>query len=1367
MGSFVRLGDTEISVVVGEPGLMPGQTFGHIDTLRDRIIAGPVPRPGYAFGYHSVGIRVPGVRIIKTVSGRGHPLEPQKSGRAVVTCWPGEPPSDGEPGWESVAARLGGSSDPAKTGAFPRPLPLDAQMLTIIASVLADGDRVLWPIWSGWVNGHGRVQLPDGREAYEIRAMEFAEWLRDSGSPRYVPNEAQRVFPDNQPASERVVSLLNRTGYLESRVEPIYRPNAFSSPNRWDTFLPRRTRQGWDHATRGLAPLDLDLNPISVHRYVRDVALAAEGSLITHHGVGPINGTDKAYAGPPGTSGNNPTYPDRRWVPAGFGFPAATCQIDFGGVLSFLKWGLDDYGFYTTGGFATPIVITGDQPDGTAWLAGHKGLKPSQDFNRGVTAAEWGRQGGPVDYFYMNTGGALESRLWHRKIGLRPIRRAGLPFRTDAEVAEVAGKFLGTWAYPRPTWRFRQTMGWNSLGDSHRVAAALQCGHNFMLDYLRDVRNPLSNVVETMTVQQVENTISVAEGLWSKEYVICTDRAKFGALITPRWPQSKTYPRKGVNFPFDAPPPKDNPNLRLSLVPEPVVPVPDPPEAGPSGPGGLLPSVAVRHGPRVRWVSHDGGPLVYWAWPPDAGEMPIIRWIVGFRVSVPAGQEKTGESYGISAAALRTRLVSVDADGNLTGGWQEVSNPWQCHIQLAGTYDRIGEFGGEAVVIAVTRSGHHFYQADGGGNAVLAPGLSPGVPQTVKAVRSPGNLANIHFGWSVPEETGSSLPASYSLYEDDSDALQTLTRGSVTSGFFDPANPLVEHFPSPNAGTLRLVCNNDTDPTGGHTVAIPAATAPAAATTAVPAKPDALGIIRTWYRVMFLTGTAATGTAGPINGIEMEMRRNGVTSSHIRNVNTYNAGYFGIRHNPFMTQAVVGGGNIWDAIESRWRVTNLNTAGDNGGGYGPWSDWASIPAAPAGSVPRDLDMVRSSSSRKGSTGMLAVWTDPVNPPGVPRSRSDIGTNLGTEYAGVNVIPEPAPGYAYPDDPVYADGSPTVHTLGRYGAYDLQVDTETVKHGWGPNFYFSDRQRLGEVGVLVNATAGGQDGPAIAASLAAVAGMAAPTDFIACRSSRRGTNIVWGASMPVTAPEGQPYQMRVRVTAGGPAHVINVWQPPVNLTGVRPAVQQIQNAALPSGVVTMECQARVQGGAWGVVAVYRIGEDNAGRKGSSAVDAAEPGPPRNLRVCAMDLDAAPLRRGLAGGRVPAGLTGADAWSLLPMWDEPIWGSGNKRPSAYMVSVMSPTSELVVYATGNNRHWFQIPLDHLARLSFFNPNPGGVYRPSGFLRIAVRTMSATTAPVGVVGADLLAWYKAWQDTALHSAQAVVYAPLPARIGAERFR
>ena len=1281
MTNRIKFGTTEISVVVGEPGLMPGQG-GTVDALRTFMV-GNRPSDNYAHGWHAVGIEVPGVKVIKTLTGRAHPLEPFKPGTATVTCWTGAKPSEGEPGWETVMARFSGTTNPAASGFYPTPDPIDAQSLTIVAITEIPGTdpvvKIQWPIWSGYVIGHGATVLADGRNAYRIEAAEYINWLQGRADPRYIA-VADRVFAKDQQAGVRIAELLDAVGYIQSRPGIIpnelgrgYAPRALNDPSAWDTFLPRRTHQGLRNLTKAMPRLDINDSQVGLFDYIHKVGLAAEATVAMHQGVGPIDGTDRAFD----SHGNNPTWPDRRVIPDAYGYPGSTAQIDWGGVIAGLKWGTDPAtGFYTTGGFPTPIEIGGDETYDD-WQTWHKDLRPTQDSLRSVGACVWAREGGVANTYIMDTNGRLETRDWHRKYGLREHHATGLPFESDgptSDLAEVARKFLGTWCSPRPVFAFRQAMGYSPLGWSHVIAAALQPCHLFNLSYRRDPRAAMSDITESMIVLQKSHTIDASSGEWVTDYVVCTDRTRVGSgFALPRWPQSKTFIRHAGEVP---------------------TPVPDPPGAGINAPNPLQPAEYPRHGPRIA-VPARGRPLVYWTHPLEGGDLPILAYKVGCRI---AG----------GSTVQPTRSLTVDLLDNLA----ETASPWECYKYfrnaadtVAGAFPNTGK-GIEAAVTVVARGLSSLLLPDEVSRTVSIPAADPpGTVYDVAGFRRPGDANMVAMAWRPPDDTGSDQVRFYMIYKNyDFD--------NPVTGQLNPGFCRADINFGPAAGTLHVRAFNSGGAGPAVAVSIPPHAVPAAVTTDHPAKPstDDFAVYRRTHaqgetRGVVLWGPIAAGTAGPVTRLEIGLRRGSATG---RSNATYTTGY----QHTVSTYWPGPSPKISDSVDIRIRAGDATD-------WGPWSDYKTLPAGTAPGPVRELDAVRTSNIVKASQGYVQVWDDPETISNMPLLRADEGVVFEAPLPTGNER-------SFPDD-------------GRY-AFCL-LSPQSARQGIGQNVY--ERQTLVSAATDLSVVAAAHDkrSPALVRRIPAQGSCYPPRDLIAVRGTQPATtgtagdrisDIRWACNLPLLAPEGQPYQYRARVV-GQPD-----WEDPITIVDPGPGTVPVR-PTLPlltdpqggeyANDTTIEVQARWENGPWSQSATAVAPGVVAGL--SQSLVGNSYAPPSNIRAAYMDL------AGIANltpdtttsGEIGTNLPDMNnAYSLVLMWDKGPRVPNRGNAGSYTVSVLLGGSTFyTIYQTGSTRTWLLIPGDYRLHSSGFQNNPTLPGRAGPWLRVVVGSYGARSAQI----------------------------------------
>ena len=1286
----LQIGDSLVYAIVGEPGLMPGQGDGPTK-LRNAVISADGSL-GISRGYHAVGCEIRGIKEIRCEQGKDHPLAQLPVGSAAVTAHAaiaGRSP-DGEPGWRDLAARiLGVKLDQiGDRGTYPVPLHSDPSSLTV-AVKLANGQ--IWPRFSGVVKRIDRVQDVDGHDVVVFHGQSYNFWLRDGGlNPLYL-EELDRKF-DEQDAATRMHTILNRVGYLHSDASAVYHHRAQSDLGAWDRFGPSRLRQGFGHAAGTTVP-ELTAAGQNVQRLLDDTAFVAGGSLVMHQGIGPIR-----IEGPATGPDRLHDKPELISVTGDAILPAADYQADFGGVLSFLKWGIDpETDLFTSGGFETPIKLTGADTDDD-WTGSWRGRPAKTDSDLMFNTCVWSAAGDPVPTTYiLDTGHggtvtAQETRRSHRKFGLNEHVRTGLPFMARDKMQELAQRFLGTWITPRPSFDLACVIPPDDPGDHHRVAAALANGHDF--GYVDAGGEWPMHCLRTID--------RFKPGEWQKVVTCSAAKVDVGPIgLRPEMPTAYFLDLRTVE---DTGGP----------VPPPTLPTADPDQrrfADDDDPLTAQPLAYPRHGPRVVFVA--GAPLVWWTWQPHLGDLPLTGWRVEARLIPDQGAEPDIPDFVITHPWQT---------------WHRFANP------AAGTEGRWPLGTWRIKVTALTRVSGNSWRGDNPSSTVEASSSDiapPGPPRDVTAYRPPDSVA-VNMVWRPPENQGGAEITHYAVYRD----------GDFTA-------PVAGHDNIDAANPTRVIVNrlwpgNHRGAVVYHVVAFNGTTAAPglrAATIAIPEEPNADGLgppadtpepvmgpftaVRTAAGVTVLwdeyrpgSGADQTGQNGSTTNWELSRvlleftqgtrtwtRTLGLASVDGTDTpavqdpsqpgNWWRAGYLsGVREEPYDD----------DFTEDQPVSIRMRVRGSVAGTprlLSAWTDPLVVPPPEPPTVPRDLAVFRQSETREASDGYGLVWAAPSGPGDRPAARVDRPGGPGTA------------------DRAFADSD-------TYGRYEITPDpgAAAVK-GFGNRLLTVDESRRRPVELDVAAKAGTALGPIAELNLGEVRGMGFPRDLIVGRHSPGSGRVRWVASMPQLPGDGQPSKYRSR-PAGG------TWvEDDFNVTNP-PARERVPELTVGTGAATIEVQYATATGEWSLASTAAV---PAVRTPGRSTD----NRPRNVRTGwwdALPLATTPIPTGGAANQKFTGWTDDDAVTLAIFWEEPMLTTNGLRASSYLVTVkvaygrgryLYKTTEGVLchYETGNNLLYALIPIsdDYFFGGSPYweHPDRPGVWGP--FFRLAIHAQYET--------------------------------------------
>lgn len=1298
--------DVKLYAILGEPGLMPRQAAG-IAALRSNLIT-RVGGVG-ARGFDAVGLEIPGVIRVAISSGQEQFTAPIPPGNAcTVTCLPHATIDDNgqEYDWERIYNRIYGVSYDPATAVAPRPNPLDCQTLTIVAHRLSTG--VFWPRWSGFAYECERVASSRGgtTDAFVVRGFEYAYWINQATlDPRWLAATDREFGPAS--AEQRIHTVLDRIGYVVSRGDPQYSLDAPVSSRSWDFILPRRTRrlQGIGAAEGNLPGFDTDGGEarISAQAVIAATALRAKAQLVMHHGPGPIDGTDVTFD----TRGNNPTLPDRRAVNAQGDIPAATVQIDWGGMLTYLPWETVD-GLYTTGGMATPITLTVDQTS-ARWSASVQRIAHKPNTEHTANTARWsgldedGNPTSPPTTYYYNTEERAETLNWVRKFGLKEHSVTGQPYSPEdgAALTADAAVFLRGAPIPKPVVEF-------SLADTGEpgyldVICALGVGHLFQF---ADTWGQTTTMVVTRLAQDFRPN-GITTTVTAVPHRIEIDDS---GRVLPRAPRAKQLVAEAGATPADT-----------DQAPY----TPEPPDNLP-GPRNLFAAVPpVRREPRgarIYYPSRDQV-LVVWDWPVTVGSVPISGWRVEVDDTTRSftGRRRWGKDID---HPWQTWALFGSADTDLLTGPQD-SRRGSPSYATAGLLAGIESRGCRATVQAKSR----LYDRDTIYSASLEAVDPPGAPRNVQIVRAPDS--GVWLLWEPPLDQGGAELAYYSISGADGTAIAGAGRIS--------ASYPVRKITAAQLGTrtrLYLTAHNYGTPPGDAQtveVEVPPNTTPDTVATALPAIPGPnwakFGYVDARAAIVF--SRIARGTT-PVadNRIALQFRLTDLDDSTKTIVRFNNGQRSGVNYPlgfvPEFPQLQADGTRIDPSgpsyrLEARCSIgtgRNVFVANaEDDASWSPWIEQGTIPGRAFGATAvRDLDLVRTSSTREASDGLLIAMRAPRRPSEWPAARID-------ETAAIKYLSTPV---VIPDDWTYPDTATSSRTADRsWGSYDYVLDgANPVSVGWGNrDIHLDTADRTTRV-VTVTPRQVDQRGDTASAHLPALPTPAAP-ELMAGRESPTSTTARVFVMPTWAGDDGQASQFRVRQTGAA-------WGTATDFNSATPASRPtLPGVTIGTGEATIEAQVRVEGGPWSPSNSYTIPAVYDPGTSDTSVVLNTLGPV-NVRVGWWDA----YLRDAGGGAgsenqiIPdPAEDDRDNWgAMVLMWDEGPYSSrqGSRlRASSYLIRIetdprnrlaseLHPTTGNYVYAalqTNSDKLFAVIPVNNAFRFNMFRSwqSPGRFGEP----------------------------------------------------------
>lgn len=1257
---YIRDG-VDVEAFIGEPGLIPGQA-DDIKAVRKLIVGGTLPGQR---GLDAVAVKIPGVWRIVTGSG-SESLQPDIAvGEAKISAFAYATEDDEAGptyGYQYIHRRVNGARK--VEGTAPTPNPLDCQTV-LVAERIEEGDEVTWwPIWCGFATDCRRMDSPDGADSYVVMAEEYSGWLASGVlDPRWL-TEGSREFAAESPAV-RIREIMRRIGFLENRPGggSGWNPWAATSAGAWDEFCPRRTRQGISPGSdSALGVNDATGEPVvlpkltvapgsslGVQDQIAKMALISEGRIIQHHGVGPIRADRQK--------------PDKETVPAGFGYPSAQAQIDWGGVTAGLRNTVNDQGLYEFGGFETPITLTPFPEPDTEWQAHYKTTR--SETSGKATANVAVRSGISADgsprppvTFIMSSGGAEESKKWIRRFGIRESVAMGLPVverdpLTDsnadiinaaqfAAAATRAARFLQTFAAPRPMWNIEQVNAVKSINEA-KVAGALQVGHTFKL------RTDAGFF--KMLVMQVTNDFS--PGSWTKE-LACTPAdtvfdtktglmlpapprpRNWGGVATPGQYVGKVDPYAPVTGPTgDNPPRAPDSHFRFPWT--------DFDDLDPGPPPDPLESGYDRFGPRCV-VTPDGRAIVWWSWPEDIGELPILGWRLEAKVIESPGRDKAPHSrlyWGHDPAPIKTLPAVAQID------------PWKMY-HVFDPDPELMKPGrvvmGEVHAVTAAHPLTSYGPYAGTSRFYSVPPDPPGVVRDLFAVHRPESSV-VNVGWRTPETTGGDEIAYYGIYTgDDLDTPAATHLGKLPAGTTCATNA----FTATAATEVKVAAFNVSGALPVDDLASVTLNEPETVrgTAAVPDFSDAeVHIVRqaapsAQLRILYFWGAPELPSTGQVDGAEIEITEGGSKRTVTLTRAQYLLGVY--------TSSFAGTG----ALAFRIR-------GKTGTAFGPWSETTTLRAAEPPGAPRPVisaavplttlldgaapavGLFRTGDgTRETSDGWGAVFAAPDDPGDMPADRSDIATVTQQGAA----VPKVADGHNYTPG-------------GNKGYYDL-LPTAAGKLGYGKRAFVNTGSSPGLIAFNAKARARGVVGDSILKAIPAVGPPGAPEDLIMWRESPESDYAKLAFHMPRVRSAGQPAQFEYRLIAPSISDWTTVDINPAS--GTRPTIPRFQ---VGTGAATVEVRCRTANGQWGPKAQASIPSVADGRGPREAG--------RSIFGAVRDIDVlyVPWLPGTTDvlpttGNVPQVVPVADAaddFLMLIVWQEPPRSSSGMQPNSYLVSV----------------------------------------------------------------------------------------------------
>ena len=799
-----------IKATLGEPGLGPGQGDA-VDALRTAVIEHQ--GSGAGRGYHAVGLGLD-LTMFRASSGAPHELDGFNVGDATVTGIPGRRAA-GEPGFDTWWNRLvGARRNEEQPGAAIRglsPSPLDAQTMTVYVEVPdeAGTGTLRLPLWSGYAGIGPQFSADARRDAYSVQAREYPAWWSLSPLTAEFVEPAYRSLP-SQPVNARIRRILSLAGYVETSTANRFNPRAVINSDLWDFFLPRRTQQQLQRTDSVLCQADeiTAARAIPIQSYIQDLALIdGGGRVVSHQGIGPVR-RPGVYPAEQVRVG-----PDHLNVPAAFGFPKTEVQIDWGGVLLFLKPEIDEDGLYTSGGLESGVTVRPGGASGEGEV-NYASIEIRAAVEKTLNMARWSRsvigEDGRLSLGPSHTIiAARVTKLWSRKHGIRPHERAGLMFTDDEQMLETASRYIASWMAPRPIWKIRLVTGPGSVPvEQIRAAAVLAVGHLVTVETDRG---------ETVcVVNQVTDQLTA--GVWVRELHVTPDRVDLtGGVVGPRPPIPKTY---GV----------------LGDVADQVDTTAHDIESDPFPPPGT------QYGPRLArvrnikqsFIPESGTVMLFWAHPRFAGDLGLHGW----DAELEAGCEYCDGTHGIELA---------------------VDHPWQMWARTDNDSIAQGNRLYGTLRARMCFGSIEYWSTPKERAARLDAAETPSEPTDVRVIRQPGSQTAVNVGMVWPERAGSVAMRRFDIEKADG------TQGPRPN---DLSPVAVGWEFGAGAGVVKAMIDN-----GGGAQNSPPAIVPVEAyaplapvTTDVPGAVSEIAVYRSTYngltRVDVLMGAAPAGTGG-------------------------------------------------------------------------------------------------------------------------------------------------------------------------------------------------------------------------------------------------------------------------------------------------------------------------------------------------------------------------------------------------------------------------------------------------------------------------------------------------------------------------
>ena len=519
---MIRVGGLRVQAVIGPPGLGPRQG-SDVEALRSWALGTG------GLGDRQVGYAIAGIQSIRMAAGGSHPILPVGGvGSAVITCEMAVPADTaaGEISHADVEDWISGTAIAAQsgiTGGQPR-VENPAQAEPVIVTVMSrDGDSgPWWPRFSGWVRGVSRQRSArTGIDRVIYYVQETATWLAQANLyPELLFASGRTAAMAAETAWARVGRILDMASYVAHRTDSAIDTSAPTSA-AWDLAVPRSTRgrTGADDGPTIPADTAEGQNALGL---LRQVAKAALGQIITHHGIGAI---------PLRTS-----VPATVATAAAGSRPSADVQLDWGGVLTFAPGVVTpaqpgEVADIAVGTHPTPVRFTqGDIPaDSTMVEVSVEDLVTDLDLHRHANVCEWQRTGLDSSNRPHAAIRALNaaSSAWVRHAGWSPDVDGEVLVGTDAELRELAGEYLAAWQRPRRTMMI--DVGEVGGADAEWAAQRLSVGHKAVADIDGDD----VDIAITATEEQI------TEGSWTAAYTAAarSQRTKIGLVsvyVQPR-----------------------------------------------------------------------------------------------------------------------------------------------------------------------------------------------------------------------------------------------------------------------------------------------------------------------------------------------------------------------------------------------------------------------------------------------------------------------------------------------------------------------------------------------------------------------------------------------------------------------------------------------------------------------------------------------------------------------------------------------------------------------------------------------------------------------------------------------------------------